>query len=202
MQRMWVRRSLVLTLILLAGGLGGCDRGKSTPKKKKSDAKANADQVDPTAPKPEYAFAAGLAEQYPDVVTFLRRFMETSLAGDYAGYRRLVSRAADPESRVRFERVLNSLRSLSIESIEEIETAQLPTPTYLVIGQPEFRPGQKIALRRGENSKIAILVFPEEGELRMSFAPSRLQPEVEETQPATAPATSAPSYPWDQEGNY
>ena len=202
MRHPWVRRSLVLVMTLLAGGITGCDRGKSEPKKRKSASKASADQVDPTAPKPEYAFAAGLEEQYPDVVAFLQRFMETSLAGDYAGYRRLVSRAADPESRVRFEKVLNSLRSLTIESIEEIEAPQIPAPTYLVIGQPEFLPGQKISLRRGDNSKIAILVFPEEGELRMSFAPSSFQPAPDETQPATTPATSAPSYPWDQDGDY
>ena len=202
MQHTWVRRSLVLALVLLASGLAGCDRGKAEPKKKKPAPGGSADQVDPTAPKPEYAFAAGLEEQYPDVVVFLRRFMETSLAGDYAGYRRLVSRAADPESRARFEKVLNSLRSLTIESIEEIETPQVPAPTYLVIGQPEFLPGQKVPLRRGNNSRIAILVFPEEGELRTCFAPSALQPAAEETQPASAPAASAPSYPWDQNADY
>ena len=103
---------------------------------------------------------------------------------------------------MRFEKVLNSLRSLSIESIEEIESPQIPAPTYLVIGQPEFLPGQKISLRRGDTTKIAILVFPEEGELRMSFAPSSLQPAPNETQPASAPAASAPSYPWDQDGDY
>ena len=202
MKSTWVRRSLVLVTVLIAGGLSGCDRGQSESKKKKAASKTNADQVDPTTPKPEYAFAPGLEDEYPDVVAFLRRFMETSLAGDYAGYRRLVSRAADPESRTRFEKVLNSLRSLSIESIEEIEIAKVPAPTYLVIGLPEFLPGQKVALRRGTNSRIAILVFPEEGELRTTFAPSSFQPAPEETQPASAPAASAPSYPWDQDADY
>jgi hypothetical protein len=184
----------------LVGALPGCERG-DTPAKRPAPA-AGSDQVEPMAAKPEYTVAAGLEEKYPQVVDFLRRFMETSLAGDYAGYRRMVSRAADPESRTRFEKILNSLRTLTIESIEETDLAQLPQPTYKVLSRVEFLPDHKVALRRGDNSRVAILVFEEEGELRMAPAPSEVQPAADEPGTASGPATSAPSYPWDAGGDY
>jgi hypothetical protein len=188
---------------VLACATAGCERG-SSPAQRKSTTQAQ-DQVEPLTPKPEYVFAPGLEEQYPQVVGFLRRFMETSLAGDYAGYRRMVSRLADPESRARFENILNSLRTLTIESIEEVDLATGATespPAYRVVSRVEFLPHRKVALRRGDNSRIAILVFEEEGELRMAPAPAEHQPADEESGPASGPATTAPSYPWDADADY
>ena len=80
---------------------------------------------------------------------------------------------------------------------------QIPPPAYLVISAVEFLPNQQVALRRGDNSRVAILVFEEEGELRMTLAPTELQPEPddEDTAISTGP-TSAPSYPWEQDGDY
>mgnify|MGYP001185036883 CR=1 FL=1 len=193
-------RVLTLTAIAVVCGVTACDRG-SPSGKRPSSAPAPA-VVEPTSPKPEYYFAAGLERDYPDVVAFLRQFMETSLAGDYAGYRRLVSRATDPESRARFERVLNSLRSLTIQEIKEIDAAHVPQPTYLVISQVDLLPEHKVALRRADEDRIAILVFPEEGELRMTFAPAEMQPLGDAEAPVTAPATSQPSYPWEQDADY
>lgn len=187
-----------LAATLLCAG-SGCERENPAAR---SAAAGTQDQVEPLTPKPEYSFAPGLEDAHPRVVAFLRRFMETSLVGDYAGYRRLVSRQADPESRARFETILNSLRTLRIESIEEVELEQVPQPAYRVISEVEFLPNRKVALRRGDNSRVAILVFEEEGELRMAPAPSEQQPLTEEAGPAAEPATSAPSYPWDADGDY
>jgi hypothetical protein len=200
-----MRRPEAVLRVCVAGGLLallplGCSRGTDTSKG--SSAAKQAGHVEPTAPKPEYAFAAGLEEEYPEIAGFVRQMLETALAGDYAGYRKLVARVADPESRARFESVLNAMKSLSIELIEEVELAQIPPPTYLVTARAELRPETRVSLRRGSNSRIAILVLQEEGEWRMMLAPSELQPSAETTQPATAPATTAPSYPWQQDGDY
>jgi hypothetical protein len=178
----------------------GCERG-NTPHKGNSQSQAAQDQVEPLTPKPEYAFAPGLEEQYPRVTAFLRSFMETSLAGDYAGYRRMVSRLADPESRSRFETVLNALQKLTIESIEEVDLEQVPAPAYRVVSRVEFLPHHKVTLRRGDNSRVAILVFEEDGELRMAPAPAEHQPSADEPEPTSGP-TTAPSYPWDADGDY
>ena len=191
---------LLVGCALALAGLGACDRGDAT--KAKKAAKPAQQPVEPATPKPEYVFADGLEEQYPQVVGFLRRFMETSLAGDYAGYRRLVSRLADPASRARFEKILNSLQKLSVETIEPVELAEGPSPAYRVISRVEFLPHQKVGLRRGDNSRVAILVFAEEGELRMVPAPSEHQPASDESEPTSGPTATAPSYPWDAEGDY
>jgi hypothetical protein len=200
MRRIWQRQVLGSLAILLIGWSAGCERGK-TPAQRAPTTQAQ-DQVEPQTPKPEYTFAAGLEDAHPNVADFLRRFMETSLAGDYAAYRRMVSRLADPESRARFEKILNSLRSLTIESIEPTELPGVSGPAYRVISQVEFLPHRRVALRRSDNSRVAILVFEEEGELRMAPAPSDLQPVVDEAGPASGPATSVPSYPWDADGDY
>jgi len=175
----------------------GCERTQPTS----GSAGRTADQVEPSVPKPDYAFVAGLEQEYPEVVAFLRHFMETALAGDYAGYRRLVSRRADPESRTRFEKILNSLASLTIEEIRELDLPQLADQCYLVTSRVRFLPQRQVALRRGNNSPVAILVFEEEGEWRMCPAPPELQPPIEQTaEPATS--TSAPAYPWQADGDY
>ena len=58
-----------------------------------------------------------------------------------------------------------------------------------------------MTLRRGDNSRVAILVFEEEGELRMAPAPAEHQPDADEAG-ATSGPTTAPSYPWDADGDY
>lgn len=200
MQHARLRTIILWGLALLAGGVIACDRGKDASGSKKTA--ASRDQVEPNTPKPEYTFAAGLEEQYPDAISFLRRFLETCLAGDYAGYRRLVARTGDPESRGRFEKILNSLQSLAVESIEEIQIPQVPPPSYVVISKVEFLPERKVALRHRNNNRLAILILQEEGELRMTLAPPVLQPEPDEESATTAPTATAPSYPWQQGGDY
>lgn len=185
---------------MLACGLPACDRGKDSAQN--VPPAGTADQVERRTPKPDYTFVAGLEEQHPEVTGFLRHFLETCLAGDYTGYRRLVSRAADPESRARFETILNSLRSLTVEAIEEVDLPAGPSPAYLVTSKVDFLPHRKVALRRGSNSRVAILVLEEDGELRMTLAPSELQPGDEEEELTSGPTTSAPSYPWQEDGDY
>lgn len=152
---------------------------------------------------PQYSFAAGLEERYPEIVAFMRQFLETCLAGDYAGYRRLVTRTADPESRDRFEKILHTLQTLTVETIETGELPETGGPVYLVTSRVEFDPDQRTAQRRGPVRRVAIVVLQEDGEWRMGLAPPEYQPPAEEpAPPASAPADSAPSYPWDQGVDY
>lgn len=204
MQRTRHRR-LALTATILAAGLTACDRGDSDRAKPPTSQNQGQDRVALPAQKPAYSFAAGLEEKRPEIVGFMRHFLETCLAGDYGAYRRLVARAADPESRSRFERVLNSLRSLAIESIEPVALQQLPPPVYLVVGKAELALDEKASHRRRSGTRhVAMLVFEEDGEWRTALAPAELQPgdEPATTTPAPTTTTSAPSYPWDEDGDY
>ena len=132
----------------------------------------------------------------------MQQFLETCLAGDYAGYRKLVSRLCDPESRDRFQAVLQGIRTLRVESIELVERPQVADEVYRIISTIDFQPGTKVRLRHKGNA-LAILVLKEDGDWRMMPAPGSLQP-TEEEAPATssAPTASAPSYPLDEDGDY
>ncbi|MBK9118241.1 MAG: hypothetical protein IPM18_01370 [Phycisphaerales bacterium] len=200
------RKNTVLLVTLVAAALPllslGCKRQEERPQ---GATGPNATTMAATAPAaPDYTLDAGLEERYPAVSRFLRQFVETSLAGDYMGYRRLVSRRADPESRSRFEQALGGLQRLTVEEIEPLQHPELPPGTHRVVVRVEFRPGEPIALRRGDENRLAILVFEEEGELRMVFAPAMLQPE---RQPSTDEAddefpTTQPDFPWDDGFDY
>lgn len=194
----WLRLGRTLLLgAALAGLLSGCEREPQTPKQQTRATTRAA------KPRPTYRIPPGLEDEHPDVVVFLRQFMETALANDYAGYRRLVSRAADPESRARFEKVLGALETLTVEAIEPIELPQLAGPAYRVISHVRLDPERKLALRRNDESRIAILVFTEEGELRMVFAPAELQPQpMSQPTDETQPTTTAPDYPWQSGADY
>lgn len=193
---------------LLVGGLVGlallctCDRGGVPASKPASPSKDDPNQVTPPAVTPEYRFAEHLREQHPEIVAFVQHFLETCLAGDYAGYRMLVSRTRDPESRERFQAVFHAIRALRIDEIEPLDLPRVSDEVFLVVSKLEFHPDSKARLRR-KNNRIAILVLKEGGEWRMMPAPSELQP-PEEDMPTTtsAPTTTAPSYPWDQDGDF
>jgi len=150
---------------------------------------------------PEHDFAAGLEDEYPDVVEFVHTFLETCLAGDYSGYRQMASRRRPPESRDRFQAIYHALRSVTVSAIDELDLPDFSGPVYRVITDVEFKPDSKVRLRQ-RGRAVAILVFREGGEWRMTPAPSRLQPQAEqplETQPTAA---AAPEYPWDATGDY
>lgn len=184
---------------LLLACVWGCERAADTDSYPTTQAFA---RVEPAPEMPRYAFEPRLEAEYPRVIAFLRRFMETSLAGDYGGYRRMVSRTVDPESSNRFKAILDSLRSLTVEAIEPLELRQLPGPAWLVTTRVHFRPDGKVHLRRGDDSQIRIVVVEEELELRMLMAPGELQSQVEDDGPTSEPASTAPSYPWDADTDY
>ncbi len=182
-----------------AGLIVGCDN--AAPPKNRSEARERQIVAPPVEP-PRYQFAAHLEARQPEVSAFVRHFMETCLAGDYSGYRKLVSRGAEPESKERFQAVYHAIRSVTIESIEPIEYRDIPQPAYLVINAVDLHADRPVAIR-GVNRRFAIVVFREESEWRMVPAPSDLQP-PDDAEATTRPATTAapPDYPWDEDGDY
>jgi len=185
---------------LLAGSLLGCDGGASSSPPTSETATEPAAQ--PAQRLPVYEITRGLRMEYPEVVAFLDEFLNTCLVGDYAGYRHLVSRAHTPESRERFDAIYQATEAVAVESVELIDVPRIPPPVYLVISAVELDPQQKIKLRE-THRKIAILVFKEGEAWRMAPAPAELQPKDEPPPTTTsAPTTSAPAYPWDEDGDY
>lgn len=192
-------RRLWLLAALLASVAPGCDR--SPPPAPPMSAEDDPDRVPPPPSKPDYAFAPGLREEYPEVTAFLRAFLENCLAGDYAGYRKMVSRLIEPETRERFQLVAHSILELEVISIAPVKLPELAGEAYRVVSAIEFDPESRVRLRRNMN-EVAILVIREEGELRMLPAPPALQPAPPPTATASAPApVSVPDYPWDQSGD-
>lgn len=188
-------------------GLCGCDGGEEGDRRPVSVQRHEDDYVPPPEVRPRYTFADDLRTEYPEVSAFVQRFLETCLAGDYAGYRRLVSRSVEPASRERFEAVYHALERLTIYEIRAIERRQLPSRAYVVLSRVELQPERKAALRKGVD-KIAILVFQELGEWRMMPAPSDLQParagrqQSAQREASSESTTTAPAYPWDEFGDY
>lgn len=195
-------RAAAVSLALSCGALTlvGCDRGGSGDAPARHASLDERERVPPPPVKPEYHFAEELHDQYPDIVAFMRHFLETCLAGDYAGYRKLVSRRADPESRERFQTVLHAIRALRINSINRLERPGATDDVYLVVSEVQFHPESKVRLRRKTN-QVGVLVFKEEGQWRVMPAPAELQPTDEPDATESAPA-SAPSYPWDEDGDF
>jgi hypothetical protein len=153
-------------------------------------------------PLPRVAFPRELRTEFPEISSFLDEFLGTCLVGDYAGYRRLVSRSFRPETRERFDAIYQAVRGVTVESIEKVDLPRLPPPVYLVVSDVEL--SAERSARLGESHRrIAILVLKELDRWRMAPAPAALQPADEEsTATASAPATtSAPSYPWDEQGD-
>jgi len=180
--------------------LAGCDRGPRSRSRDDNTAKATPAHA---VNLPEYRFEFDVDAADPAVVGFIRQFLETALAGDYPGYRRLVSRYETPESEQRFEAIFGALRLLEVVSIELMDfTRHDGAPVYRVISRVEFDPASNVSLRHRDRA-IAILVFKEDGEWRMMPAPPDLQPERDARAATTAPAepSTQPSYPWDETGD-
>jgi hypothetical protein len=186
--------ALVLAALTLAA-FCGCSRKDPAQPKSASES----DYVPPPPIKPDYSFADGLREKYPAPVAFVQQFLETCLAGDYAGYRLLSSRKREPESRERFTVIYHNIRGLHVELIEPCSVPELADEVYLIVCRVEFPPDSKVKLRR-KTDRVAILAFKEEGEWRMLPAPAAMQPRSEATTPeSTSAPASMPSYPWDEE---
>ena len=179
--------------------LPGCG-GRKSKKEKKGDADAQVAGV--IKELPTYELPSDLRASYPRVAAFVDQFVQTCLADDYPGYRRLVSRNVVPESQARFEAIYQAVRAVRVESIEPLEIDFEPLAdmsVHLVVCAVEFDPGSRVRLRE-RGRKIGLLVFEEDGALRMRPAPSELQPR-EPVAPTTtsAPATTRPAFPWDED---
>ena len=153
--------------------------------------------------------------RHPEVTTFVRTFLETCLTGDYAAYRKLVSRNEEPQSREKFDRVYSGLSSIEVELIEvlpeeKVKALPMPAgiaptgPVYRVVSLVQFDPEANISLRY-RSRKLAILAFQEDGQWRMRTAPSKMQPRDEraaDSQPVDSqPAEIPPDFPWDLDGD-
>ncbi len=194
-------RLITVGLATLMGGVQpACDRG-DTPIPSESEQKETV-PAPPEEQRPTYKFMPGLREEYPEVCGFVKEFLETCLVGNYEDYRKLVSRSANPESKERFQAIYYAIKSVTVETIEAVELPELPPAAYRVVSTVDFHPDRKVTLRAGANRDIAILVFKEDGRWRMVPAPAELQPEEKRPTTTSAPSTSAPHYPWDEDGDY
>ncbi|QOJ13382.1 MAG: hypothetical protein HRU75_01460 [Planctomycetia bacterium] len=152
--------------------------------------------IPPPATRPVYEFAPGLRSAHPEVCDFVTEFLNTCLAGDYNGYRRMVTRRREPETRQRFQAIYYAIRSVRIDDVATQSVRDLAEEAFLVTATVDFDPAARVAVR-GSERRIALLIFREDGGWRMAPAPASLQPAREdELHPASAP-TTAPSYPWD-----
>lgn len=187
--------SLALVLFAL-----GCDRPDRSGQATAGAGAPSTSQATNSRRLPSYTFAPGVESAHPEVAVFVRSFMETCLAGDYRGYRRLVSRFDAPESEQRFKAIYQAVQRATIRSIEALPQRGEARVDYLVLSEIVFDPASNIAIRR-RSREVAMLVFLEDGHWRMARAPSELQPQPDEENdvaPQSAPA-SGPSYPWDVE---
>lgn len=193
-------------MVLLAIGLSpvACDQRPRDESSGRSSAR-EAVIIDAPGPRPEYTIDEELRHDHPDVAAFVERFLDTCLSGNYTEYRLLVSRTHVPESRERFEAIYRGLKSVTVEAIRPLEPTPalpLPAPAYLVTSRLEVRPDTRLE-DRAPRTRIAIIVFREEGEWRMLPAPAELQPAEAATVDSDpgAPAPQEPDFPWDQDGD-
>lgn len=182
--------------ILNSAFLTGCD-GESGSSEQALQKERQLIPAPTTAP--VYTFAPGLLEQNREIAAFVRQFLEVCMAGDYSGYRQLVSRTREPESRERFQAIYYSIRNVRVEAIDEVTIPLLDPPVYRVVAAVDLDPNARVSLR-GSKRSIALLVFREDGEWKLLPAPASLQPVEEEAEPESQPAPG-PEYPWDQEGD-
>ncbi len=146
----------------------------------------------------QYRFAPGLAEAHPEVAAFLRGFLETCLARDYEGYRRMLSTSATPDSRERFEALFNALEAITIDAIEPRADASLEDGrAFVVRWTVDIDPTTPLGQRRARRH-VAALVHRELGIWRIRPAPGEKR-SADGAAPASAPVASAPSYPWEDE---
>lgn len=194
MRLVFQRARTLLCAAALVVALSGCD----TSSQGRADATRGEEAPPNRVRLAQYRFAPGLAEANPEVAAFLRGFLETCLARDYEGYRRMLSTSATPDSRERFEALFDALEAITIDAIEPradaaVEGGQAFVVRWTVDIDPTTPLGQRRARRH-----VAALVHRELGIWRIRPAPGeRRTPSG--TAPASAPAASAPVYPWEDE---
>lgn len=199
-----MHRWLPLPFVLVAA-LTGCDSG---PPQKAPPPPTPFKKLEPTTAPVRVVFLPEARERDIksarfEVQQFVERFLNICAAGDYAGYRKLVSRTTTPQSEKRFSTVFYAVKQISVQAIDEIDNARFPESTFRVVMKVEFLPGKQAELRRNRD-EVAILVFPEEGEWRMRAAPNELQPRGTSSQPTSDESPTdtqpAPEYPWEEDG--
>lgn len=192
--------AITLAALFALSGLSGCERD---PAGAGAGMTAHGDRpvIPPPATRPVYEFAPGLRTAHPEACDFVTEFLNICLAGDYNGYRRMVTRRRDPETRERFQAIYYAIRSVRIDDVAPQSVRDLADEAFLVTATVDFDPAARVAVR-GSERRIALLVFREDGAWRMAPAPASLQPARDDgLQPASAP-TSAPDYPWDVDVDY
>lgn len=193
------RRTVVLSacFILNSAIVAGCDRDAGSSEQALQKERQ---LIPPPTTAPVYTFAPGLLEQNREIAAFVRQFLEVCMAGDYSGYRGLVSRTREPESRERFQAIYHSIRNVRVDAIDEVAVPLLDPPVYRVVAAVDLDPNARVSLR-GSKRSIALLVLREDGEWKLLPAPASLQPFEEEPEPESQPAPG-PEYPWDDEGDF
>lgn len=205
--------ALISTILVVTGG---CDRKASTKDSSPTTARA-VDSKSPTAGLPRYEIDETLRHEYPHIVRFLEQFLETCLANDYAGYRKMVTRRVEPEPRDRFESIYRAIDRVVVASLRKIDpSGPVPElrgfegPLFLAIARIELNapptgtgPAAATKVNRNRVRDIAIVIFEEDGDWRMAPAPSRYQPASEQPtgDSAQSQPTSKISYPWDESGD-
>lgn len=185
-------------LVLMPTGCGGKSKDE-----KESTATTTQDSA-VTMPRAVPTFDPALAAQYPDIAEFIHKALDTLLIGDYEEYRLLVARVRNPQTEERFRLAQESVRSITVVSIDEVKAPDVPPPVYRVVAAFTFDPDSKPA-HRLDNRQIAILVLKEDGEWRLMIAPRELQPHEDDehtTAPTSQSAPDTPDYPWDEDGDY
>lgn len=189
-----VRAAAVALLVAAAAPLTGC---------KRQDDARQAAQTPTSAPArlPAYVIDPNLSSRYAEAAEFVRKFLDTCYAGDYAGYRALVGRRFTPQTQERFTAMYQALESVTVESIEPVNVPELGGEAFVVVSQISLDASKRVALR-GANRRLAIVVFREEGQWRMGPAPRRLRPDAPPTDPADSSDPEQSTYfPWDADGN-
>lgn len=150
-----------------------------------------------------YQIDPNVVSQHPELSGFIQQGLKAVYQGDYAAYRQIVARNQRPESETRFKLVCESLESVRVDKVSQIELPEVPPPAYRVVAHFEFAPDSQAALRL-KNRSIALLVIREGGDWRLLLAPSRLQPgrdapDQQSTQPESDPNQQAEAidYPWE-----
>jgi hypothetical protein len=103
-------------------------------------------------------------------------------------------------SRDRFEAIYHAIRLVEVESIRALNQR---TPeneiAYLVVSHVEVDPKSRVAVKH-RDPRLAILVFKEDGAWRMRPAPSEMVATSQPESGEAAATSSAPVYPWDEDG--
>lgn len=187
-----VFRRHCLCIAVLALGLAGCDRPRESSGRSSGAASQSVRKTGVT-----YQFAAGLREQYAEIVSVMQQFLETCLAGDYDGYRTFIATSATPDSHERFDAAFQSLQSLTVDRVEQRAAPELGlSEVWLVHWTAKLDPQSNLG-RRKPVREVEIIVHREGGQWRLQPAPPSLRTHRATSGPSAETQDAGPDYPWD-----